>query len=611
MNQLSLFNIDESGNTVLYREEKPSAIKGNLEDKYAEMLSLLDEYQKAVVEAPAESSMSCIAGAGCLAEDTVLRISRAKKSFKITIKELFLKFNRKKDQLWDNSISTKTRSFLNNEVIQLADIKAVTFSGVKRTYKLTLQNGYFINLTADHRILTKRGWVEAQFLQKNDEVMVDTLVKHKKTTSNNFIPKKRYKERCVGKYYVNAVIRKKRGSYIDFRAPEHRLVVEAEMNDLTLEAFIKATYTPNSLKLLTKETHVHHIDGDTKNNKLSNLQVLSIKEHLQYHTTGYKGFKHGFPEYSFFESLEEVGLKETYDIEMEGEPNFVANNIVVHNSGKTRTLISRAIKLSYIDKVDPLQIALITFTNKAANELKERYVDFFKDLYPEGVTFPTPHISTIHSFCLSQIRRTFGFNRTILSEYLSYKLFKDTCNTICMKETGSTPDIKAINAFFKVYQNMQSSLDILYLGIPLFDITGRFIGFQSRLSLKDETLLTLTDRMPYDRLLSLLTGNKKLPRVEEIVGSHFFPVNIRKELLPVILHTYMSEKYRNNTLDFSDMDFQYLMLMAQHKELREMVHNRYLHLMQDESQDSSPGQFLTCLFTDRESFEDFIKKPMP
>ena len=95
------------------------------------------------------------------------------------------------------------------------------------------------------------------------------------------------------------------------------------------------------------------------------------------------------------------------------------------------------------------------------------------------------------------------------------------------------------------------------------------------------------------------------------LNSNEFTVNIRKELLPVILHTYMSEKYRNNTLDFSDMDFQYLMLMAQHKELREMVHNRYLHLMQDESQDSSPGQFLTCLFTDRESFEDFIKKPMP
>jgi len=610
MNQLSLFSIDEAGNTVLHREEsKPSSVTVNLDDKYKEMIAKLDDYQKAVVEAPAEDSMSCIAGAGCLAGDSIIRVSRAHKGFKVSLKQLYVKFNNIKNtefkNSWDLSIPTYVRSF-NGSHIRLNEIIGVYFSGVKKTYKVLLENGNYLEATADHLFYSKEGYIPVEKLSPGVEIMVDTLSRHKKTSSGVKASKKYYKDLRVGEFYPHKVRNLKRGKLL-YRAPEHRLIIEAKMNSLSLKEFIAKTYFPNHLKVLPKETHVHHIDGNTRNNSLNNLQVLTDIQHCRLHSSGYAGFKHGIPEYSKVISVTYIGEQETYDIECKETPNFVANGVVVHNSGKTRTLISRAIKLSYIDKVDPLQIAIITFTNKAANELKERYVDFFKELYPENVTFATPHIATIHSFCLSQIRRTFGFNRTILSEYLSYKLFKDTCNAIHLEETRTAPEIKTVNALYKVYQNMQSNLDILRIGIPMFNEHGYFKGFEHLVDTPKEVKEILL-RMPCDRLLGILTGNKETRTNEETLYAYWCAINIRKDLIPKIFRAYMSEKYKNNTLDFSDMDFQYLMLMAQHPELRKEVHRRYLHLMQDESQDSSPAQFLTCLFTDKESFEDFCKK---
>jgi len=277
-------------------------------------------------------------------------------------------------------------------------------------------------------------------------------------------------------------------------------------------------------------------------------------------------------------------------------------------AGKTRTLISRAIKLVLKDNVDPTSIVLITFTNKAANELKERYIHFFKDQHPENCTFPIPHISTIHSFCLSQIRRTFGFNRTILSEYHSYKLFKEICQKICLQEEGFTLEIKVINALYKIYQGLQSSLEILPLCCPVFNTDGTLNRVVENYSEAKELDSSLLKKLPYFRLQALLSGKEPEQGFSEVIRSYLYSTPIREGVFRKICIEFLSEKYKNKTLDFTDMDFQYLLLMAQYPELRSIVHNNYQHIMQDESQDSSPAQFLTCVFADKESFEDFYKK---
>ncbi len=67
-------------------------------------------------------------------------------------------------------------------------------------------------------------------------------------------------------------------------------------------------------------------------------------------------------------------------------------------SGKTRVLISRIAHLIHDLGIHPGSILAITFTNKAANEMKER-LDRMLASYAAGV-----HISTIHSLCVMILR---------------------------------------------------------------------------------------------------------------------------------------------------------------------------------------------------------------
>lgn len=67
-------------------------------------------------------------------------------------------------------------------------------------------------------------------------------------------------------------------------------------------------------------------------------------------------------------------------------------------SGKTRVLISRVAHLVVDLGIFPGSIVAITFTNKAANEMKERLISYIADR-SAGV-----HVSTIHSLCVRILR---------------------------------------------------------------------------------------------------------------------------------------------------------------------------------------------------------------
>ncbi len=63
-------------------------------------------------------------------------------------------------------------------------------------------------------------------------------------------------------------------------------------------------------------------------------------------------------------------------------------------SGKTRVITSRMVSLMVIHHVRPHAIIALTFTNKAAKEMKERITRFLSN---EG---PLPYVGTFHSYCL-------------------------------------------------------------------------------------------------------------------------------------------------------------------------------------------------------------------
>ena len=67
-------------------------------------------------------------------------------------------------------------------------------------------------------------------------------------------------------------------------------------------------------------------------------------------------------------------------------------------SGKTRVITARMLNLILNAQVDPRSIVALTFTNKAAGEMRERMVKFL------GESARLPFIGTFHAYCLLLLR---------------------------------------------------------------------------------------------------------------------------------------------------------------------------------------------------------------
>ena len=68
-------------------------------------------------------------------------------------------------------------------------------------------------------------------------------------------------------------------------------------------------------------------------------------------------------------------------------------------SGKTRVITARIANLILNQEADPSSIVALTFTNKAAGEMKERIASFL------GTSKRVPFVGTFHSYCLLLLRR--------------------------------------------------------------------------------------------------------------------------------------------------------------------------------------------------------------
>ncbi len=74
-------------------------------------------------------------------------------------------------------------------------------------------------------------------------------------------------------------------------------------------------------------------------------------------------------------------------------------------SGKTRVLTYRVAYLIAEKQVPADQILMVTFTNKAANEMKERISKLLQPFIIHHSAFSIPYAGTFHSFCAKVLRR--------------------------------------------------------------------------------------------------------------------------------------------------------------------------------------------------------------
>ena len=271
----------------------------------------------------------------CLSGNTEVILNRGGISKKRTIKDLYNKFHGINNKYWKPEIKTYIQQRFPDNTIRKSEVLDVIAKGVKKVYKVTTKSGHSIVATADHKFLTPTGWKQLKDLTTSDSLYVNN--KRRKATSYK---KKVSIDSMVGlRYHPHATCLTERRSD-GWKVPTHRLVVEANMNGLSLEEFVhECRYNAdNLLKFLDPKTqHVHHKDRDRKNHSLDNLEVLENSEHkiLHCHEDNFKANVLEKLDLSKIKSITSEGIEEVYDITVEEPNNFVANGIVVHNCGKS------------------------------------------------------------------------------------------------------------------------------------------------------------------------------------------------------------------------------------------------------------------------------------
>jgi DNA helicase-2/ATP-dependent DNA helicase PcrA len=200
-------------------------------------------------------------------------------------------------------------------------------------------------------------------------------------------------------------------------------------------------------------------------------------------------------------------------------------------SGKTRVLTYRMAHMINDLNIYPSQILALTFTNKAAGEMKERVKSLVGDLVDNM------WVSTFHSSCVRILRREIdklGYNKnfTIYDSYDAKSLVKQ-----CMKE----------------------------LNINDKDITD------------SEILSKISDAK--NKLISAKQFKK------ENEG------NFRMNKIADVYLTYEKKLKTTNSLDFDDLIYLTVKLFKENEEVREFYRRKFRYILVDEYQDTNKCQY--------------------
>jgi DNA helicase-2/ATP-dependent DNA helicase PcrA len=205
-------------------------------------------------------------------------------------------------------------------------------------------------------------------------------------------------------------------------------------------------------------------------------------------------------------------------------------------SGKTRVITHRIAHLMTAHKVPGWAVLAVTFTNKAAGEMRERVRSLVPTEGGRGAD-----LSTFHSFCVRLLRR----EGAPLAEI----------------RRGFTPK-------FSIYDDDDqiSLLKSVYKNLGLDD---KFMAHRAALS-----------------RISHAKSHKQSP--EEIANAAADPTT---ERFAVVYERYQAKLLEANALDFDDLLLEAVRLLSHDSATRERLNGRYEFVMVDEYQDTNRSQY--------------------
>ena len=129
--------------------------------------------------------------------------------------------------------------------------------------------------------------------------------------------------------------------------------------------------------------------------------------------------------------LDQLNIQQRAAVEQTDGPLLI---LAGAGSGKTRVITYRIAYLIEVRGVRPESILAVTFTNKAAAQMKERVAKLLDERVESRAG--APHVSTFHSFCVSVLRRHInhlGYSRdfSIYDEDDQQRMMK-----ACIQELG-------------------------------------------------------------------------------------------------------------------------------------------------------------------------------
>ena len=259
------------------------------------------------------------------------------------------------------------------------------------TIKITLRNGSSIQITPEHKMYVHGyGFVEARFLTVGDRI-------------NHVLRTRR------GKKYVGIKLTSEGNrEYV----MEHRLVYEGIFGNTTND--------------------IHHIDGNTFNNNINNLQAISHSEHaritaLEQNPQSHQIRENNSGKYAFNPNKVVTGIKnlpveiatkfkskfdnciisieegdkiDVYDIQVEGTNCLIANNMLAHNCGEIFMQPYDSCRLIHLNLTSIVSKAFAEDSSYDTNLLYEiaymatRLADNLVDLEIEAVDKIINHINS-------------------------------------------------------------------------------------------------------------------------------------------------------------------------------------------------------------------------
>ena len=228
------------------------------------------------------------------------------------------------------SFDEKSKKIFMNKIIN------VIYSGKKEVFLIETKTGQNIKATADHLFFTGETYTQLKDLKIGDNIYIhnNTLIK------NENKGKRIYRKEVSVKFHPfwpKRVINK----CLYYRTNLARAIYEAYINNISYKEYIDILNTKSkrfikTLKFLPINLEIHHKDRNVNNNEISNLELLTTKEHYLRHKEIVNERINYLLVSDRIENISLVGIEDTYDISMLNPArNFIANKIAVHNCGKS------------------------------------------------------------------------------------------------------------------------------------------------------------------------------------------------------------------------------------------------------------------------------------